>query len=209
MTAEISTHTPTEILLFWFGSEDLQAEASGTTQKYWFQRNDEFDRDIRNRFASAIDAAIAGHLNHWQDSLQGRLALILLCDQFPRNIHRGSHKAFAGDPLALEVCQSIVREGRQRELGLQQRAFAGIPFEHSESADIQQQSVDYFDQLRQDYGSDTTPAEARSAAESYYRFAVAHKQVIDRFGRYPHRNAALSRDNTPAEQTWLDNGGGF
>lgn len=206
-----SSLNPADVLQFWFGGDDLRLEPPSHQRKHWFQRNDEFDDDIRKRFGSAIEAALAGELTHWQESTEGQLALILLCDQFTRNVFRGSAKAFEGDPLALEVSQSLVRNNQQCRLGLHQRAFAGMPLEHSELPEVQAQSVAYFDQLRSEFSGDNPNIgpDAAKAAEDYYRFALAHQKVIEQFGRYPHRNAALGRKNTPQEQKWLDNGGGF
>jgi len=200
-----------DILEFWFGSDDLQHEPPAQQRAHWFRRSDEFDAEIRNRFGRAIDAALTGKLAHWAESREGQLALILLCDQFTRNVFRGTPRAFDGDPLALEICQAMVRNNQQCQLGVHQRAFAGMPLEHSELPEVQAQSVVYFDQLRSDFsdGNPEVSADAARAAEDYYRFAVAHEKVIGQFGRYPHRNAALGRKNTPQEQEWLDNGGGF
>ncbi|WP_428821060.1 DUF924 family protein [Microbulbifer sp. MCCC 1A16149] len=208
LTVTSITH-PAEVLSFWFGSQALDGEIPAQQRARWFQRNDEFDREIRNRFEKAIDAALAGELGSWSDTAEGQLALVLLCDQFTRNIYRGSPKAFAGDPIALEITQAMIRNNHQCKLGLHQRAFAGMPLEHSELAEVQAQSVAYFDQLRTDYSEDNAGPQAARLAEDYYRFAVAHQKVIEQFGRYPHRNAALDRENTPQEQEWLDNGGGF
>ncbi|WP_066964931.1 DUF924 family protein [Microbulbifer sp. Q7] len=206
-----TTATPTSVLEFWFGSDELQRDPPAHQRAHWFQRSDEFDAEILNRFGSAIDAALAGALGHWTDSTEGRLAMILVCDQFTRNVFRGTARAFAGDAVALEISQAMIRSNQQRQLALHQRAFVGMPLEHSELAEVQAQSVAYFDQLRHDFPADRpgVSEEAAKAAEDYYRFAVAHRRVIDQFGRYPHRNAALGRKNSAQEQEWLDNGGGF
>ncbi|GAB2519167.1 DUF924 family protein [Microbulbifer agarilyticus] len=203
--------TPSDVLQFWFGSIDLTAQPGKEARSRWFQRSDDFDREIARRFSSAIKHAIDGQLSSWNTSLAGQLGLILLCDQFPRNIYRGSAQAFSGDPLALEISQSLVNGDQLRELGLHQRAIVGMPLEHSERPDIQEQSVAYFQQLQQDFASDKPSAsqEDTQAAESYYRFALAHQDVIVQFGRYPHRNQALGRESTPEERHWLEQGGGF
>ncbi|MCK7597045.1 DUF924 domain-containing protein [Microbulbifer sp. CAU 1566] len=203
------TVTASEVLNFWFGSDELQAMPDIASRNRWFQKSDEFDQQIRKHFGATVEAAQAGELDHWRESSRGELALILLCDQFSRNIFRGRPTAFAGDPLALDIGQTIVRENRQGEFGLHQRAFVGMPLEHSESGEIQAQSVAYFDQLRQAFSGPGVNDSEIQAAEGYYRFAVAHKAVIDEFGRYPHRNKALGRDTSVAEQAWLNNGGGF
>ena len=207
--AVTSTVRPADVLHFWFGSDALQGEPSSKQHARWFQRSDDFDEEIRNRFGAAIDSALEGDLAHWMETCEGQLALILVCDQFTRNVFRGSAKAFAGDPMALEIAQALVRNNHQCALGLHQRAFAGMPLEHSELAEVQAQSVAYFDQLRSEYDENVAGAEAAKSADSYYRFALAHQKVIEQFGRYPHRNTALGRENTPQEQDWLDNGGGF
>nr|WP_010130907.1 DUF924 family protein [Microbulbifer agarilyticus] len=206
-----SENTPSDVLQFWFGSTDLGAMPSKEVRSRWFQRSDDFDREIELRFSSAIGRAIEGKLSNWESSLDGQLGLILLCDQFPRNIYRGSAQAFAGDPRALKISQSMADVDWQGQLGLHQRAIFGMPLEHSERSDIQRQSVAYFLRLRQDFARDKpgVSPEDTQAAESYYRFARAHQDVIEQFGRYPHRNLALGRESTPAEQQWLEQGGGF
>ncbi|MBY6189537.1 DUF924 family protein [Microbulbifer agarilyticus] len=203
--------TPSDVLQFWFGSTDLSAATSKEARTRWFQRSDDFDREIARRFSSAINQAIDGKLSSWHTSLAGQLGLILLCDQFPRNIYRGSAQAFSGDSLALSISQSVVAGGQHRQLGLHQRAIVGMPLEHSERPDVQDESVAYFLQLQQDFASDKpgVSQEDTQAADSYYRFARAHQDVIAQFGRYPHRNQALGRESTPDEQRWLEQGGGF
>lgn len=203
--------TPAAPIEFWFGSVDLHHPPPEPLRKRWFQRSDRFDEEIRSRFGTAVELALNGQLADWRDTLVGQLGLILLCDQFTRNIYRGSAKAFAGDAQALEISQALVRDNAHTQLGLHQRAFAGMPLEHSELAEVQNQSVAYFDQIQRDYAAnspDSTEKDAKAATE-YYRFAVAHQNVIQQFGRYPHRNQALGRQSTPEEQDWLDNGGGF
>ncbi|WP_299592344.1 DUF924 family protein [uncultured Microbulbifer sp.] len=206
-----ATPSPADVLHFWFGSDALTAEPAAHQRARWFLRSDEFDAEIRNRFGSAINSAQTRELAHWEETIEGRLALILLCDQFTRNIFRGTARAFDGDPLALEISQAMVRNNQQCQLGLHQRAFVGMPLEHSELVEVQAQSVAYFDHLRNSYPADSPDmsADSAKAAADYYRFAVAHQKVIEEFGRYPHRNTALERKNTPQEQEWLDNGGGF
>ena len=210
-TATPATVTAEAPIRFWFGTTDLTAAPAAEVRAHWFQRSDPFDQAIRAQFENTIDQALDGRLDHWRESLTGQLALILLCDQFTRNIFRGSARAFAGDALALEISQSMIRANTHGRLGLHQRAFAGMPLEHCELAEVQDQSVAYFAQLKQDYAEDTSGVSHADtqAAGGYHRFALAHREVIRQFGRYPHRNAALGRETTPDEQDWLDNGGGF
>ncbi|WP_043315949.1 DUF924 family protein [Microbulbifer sp. HZ11] len=203
--------SPAAILEFWFGSSDLSFTPPEPLRGRWFQRSDPFDEEIHSRFSGVVGQAFNGELDYWRDTLDGQVGLILLCDQFSRNIFRGSAAAFTGDPLALEISQAMIRDNTHTQLGLHQRAFVGMPLEHSEHPEVQEQSVAYFDQLQREFaanGTGVTSEEAKAAA-SYCRFAVAHHKVIQQFGRYPHRNQALGRESTAAEQAWLDNGGGF
>ncbi|WP_105103261.1 DUF924 family protein [Microbulbifer pacificus] len=198
--------TPSEILQFWFGTDQLEATVDDAHQRRWFTRDEAFDQKIEDRFGQLVESAIAGDLQSWRESLSGELALVLVCDQFPRNIYRATARAFAGDYLALEVALAVIERGDDARLGLCQRAFLGMPLEHAESAQMQRRSVDYFNRLRMDY---VDGASGAAQAENFYQFAVAHQNVIDEFGRYPHRNAALGRESTSAEREWLDQGGGF
>lgn len=193
------------VLTFWFGDDAPDHTPDPAQRKRWFMGGAPFDAEIRERFAPLVEAALAGDLTSWHESDTGQLALILVCDQFTRNIFRGSPRAYAGDPLALTLSQGMIRDNRQAAFGLHQRAFLGLPLEHSEQPEVQAQSVAYFAQLRQDF-ADGPEGEL---AESYYRYAVQHRDVITEFGRYPHRNAALGRQSTAAEQEWLAAGGGF
>ncbi|MFD1216456.1 MULTISPECIES: DUF924 family protein [Microbulbifer] len=202
--------TPDAVLTFWFGGHSPDHASSPQQIGRWFNGGDGFDEEIRTRFGHTVDIALAGGLDHWQQSPAEQLALILVCDQFTRNIYRGSERAFAGDPLALSTSQAMIRDNLQTGFGLDQRAFLGMPLEHSELPEVQAQSVTYFSQLQQDFSEDqgVSSADAKRA-RSYYGFAVSHRDVIERFGRFPHRNAALARDSSGEEQEWLDNGGGF
>ncbi|WP_323844621.1 DUF924 family protein [Microbulbifer magnicolonia] len=197
---------PKEILTFWFGRPQLDAAPDDRHRQRWFAGGEDFDRKIDEYFSSTVEAALDGELASWRQSLEGEMALVLLCDQFTRNIYRYTSRAYAGDPLALEIALAVIERGDDLEMGLYQRAFLGMPLEHSELPAIQQRSVDYFNRLRMDY---LNGAEGAAQAENFYQYALAHREVIDEFGRYPHRNAALGRESTPAEQKWLDQGGGF
>lgn len=197
---------PAEVLKFWFGSTQLDATVEPLYRQRWFTRSDAFDNRIEEDFGPRVEAALAGELGDWRGSPGGELALILLCDQFTRNIYRGSQRAFAGDPLARELAQATIERGDDQKMGLYQRAFLGMPLEHGESPQMQARSVAYFERLRRDYPDG---AEGAAEAERFYQYALAHRKVIEEFGRYPHRNAALGRDSTPDEQRWLEQGGGF
>ncbi|MFE1746903.1 DUF924 family protein [Coleofasciculus sp. H7-2] len=175
-----------EILDFWFGKPD---EAGyGKPRQVWFTKKPQFDEEIRTRFLQDYELAAADRLNRWKESPQSCLALILLLDQFPRNLFRGTAIAFATDSLALSAAQYAVANGFDRELLPIQRCFNYLPFEHSENLEHQRQSVELFQQLSDDPDS-----------IAYISYAVRHFEVIERFGRFPHRNQILDRETTPQE----------
>ncbi|WP_250125244.1 DUF924 family protein [Chroococcidiopsis sp. CCMEE 29] len=183
-----------EILNFWFGQPD---EANyGKQRSFWFTKTREFDREVETLFLSDYEQAVAGQLDYWKRSSRSCLALILLLDQFPRNMFRGTTKAFATDPQALSVAQHAVSKGFDKELLPVQRWFIYLPFEHSENLAHQEQCVELFASL----GNDPDSASALD-------YAIRHKSVIDRFGRFPHRNQILGRASTPEEIEFLNQPG--
>ena len=160
----------------------------------WFNGGAAFDAECRERFTDAHFAAARREHETWMDSADGALALLILLDQIPRNIFRGSGHAFATDPLALHYAARAVDAGFDQQVDAALRTFMYMPFEHSEAMDDQHRAVALF----------TAMGEA-----GYIDYAQRHLDVIARFGRFPHRNRALGRINTPDEQAWLDAGGGF
>ncbi|GAB4173791.1 MAG: DUF924 family protein [Coleofasciculaceae cyanobacterium] len=183
-----------EILEFWFGKpDDLDY---GKSRKVWFIKNPEFDREVRSRFLPVYQQAAAGELDDWKASPQGCLALIILLDQFPRNMFRGQPQAFATDPQALAYAKHAVTNSFDRELLPIQRQFIYLPFEHSENLTDQHQCIKLFSTL-QDY------PECISGVD----YAHRHFQVIERFGRFPHRNEILGRQTTPEEAEFLQQPG--
>lgn len=182
--AGMDTLTPETVVAFW---------RDAGMQK-WFQGADAFDRECDERFRDAHFRAGRRALEHWLDTAEGGLALLILLDQIPRNIFRGSGHAFATDPLARHYAQRMIDAGSDRSFDADLRGFVYLPFEHSEDLADQRHSVALF--------ADVDNAE-------YRKYAQAHLDVIERFGRFPHRNRALGRTNTPDEQAWLDAGGGF
>jgi uncharacterized protein (DUF924 family) len=194
---------PESILQFWFGAI-AGGFATATQRKRWFQPSAEFDDAIRHRFATLLDRAAAEQLNDWRITPRGALALIVLTDQFSRQIHRGRTEAFATDPVALSTARAGVAEAQDRALEFDERAFFYLPFEHSESMADQDQSVRLFTRLRDD-----TPSGLRHLTGDYLRHAKDHRDIIRRFGRFPHRNAALGRTSTPEEQAYLADAGRF
>ncbi len=160
----------------------------------WFLGGDAFDLECRARFENAHHAAARRELDAWMDDAGGALALVLLLDQIPRNVYRGSGHAFATDPLARHFAGKAIAAGHDAGFEPALRGFFYMPFEHSEAMADQDRAVALFEAL----------GEAQ-----YVQYAHAHRDVIVRFGRFPHRNRALGRQNTPEEQAWLDAGGGF
>jgi len=172
-----------QILWFWF--EDLEP-------KQHFVKDRVLDEQIRQRFAPLHKTALACELYSWRDSAAGRLAEIIVLDQFSRNIYRDQPKAFDGDNLALCLAQEAVALGMDQQLEPKSRAFLYMPYMHSESRLIQAQSVILFEQL---------------GIEDNYRFAALHRDIIERFGRYPHRNAVLGRKSSEDELSFLQEPG--
>lgn len=160
----------------------------------WFAGGTAFDARCRDHLGEAHLAAARRELDDWAANPEGSLALLLLLDQIPRNIYRDSGHAFASDGLALHFAVRALADGHDAGFEPALRAFFYLPMEHSEDADDQARAVALFEALGE---------------KSYLEFAIAHRDVIARFGRFPHRNAALGRSNTPQEQAWLDAGGGF
>ena len=184
---------PAQVLDFWF----LPAGAAGhdRPRAEWFRKDAAFDEAIRQEFSALVDDALTGRLPDWGDSAEAVLARILLLDQFTRNLFRGRARAFAGDAEALTLAERLVGSGRDKNLPPIRRWFAFMPFMHGESLIAQERSVALFDALRR---------EAQDPAfDSAYDYALRHRDIIERFGRFPHRNAALGRASTVAEEEFL------
>ncbi|MCA3218665.1 MAG: DUF924 domain-containing protein [Burkholderiales bacterium] len=181
--------SPREVLDFWFGAPG--SAERGNTRALWFTKSDATDTLIRTRFGNTVDAALRGELDHWSQDLQGALALIVLLDQFTRNIHRDTPRAFAGDAAALALAQRLTDTGLDRQLSLRERWFVYMPFEHAEDLPMQERSVALLRQL-----ADEGLAEPLD-------WAIKHRDVVARFGRFPHRNAVLGRPTTPEEEGFL------
>lgn len=180
--------TQSEILNFWF---------SETKPAQWFQKNVDFDEEIRARFEQDYKLAVQGIYDGWDGGEKGALALVILLDQFPRNMYRATEQAFASDSKALEVAKKAVLKGFDTLLNTQEKTFLYLPLEHSENLDDQHQSVQLFAKLK---GDDPV----------VYDYAKRHYDVIKKFGRFPHRNAILGRKNTKLEEEYLsDPNSGF
>jgi uncharacterized protein (DUF924 family) len=190
---------PAEVLDFWFGAPPLQPRAE------WFRKSDAFDALVRERFGLRVEQALTGALPAaWHASLPGRLAQTVVLDQFTRNLFRGSARAFAGDAQALALVQTMVANGEHTALHPLQRWFVYLPFEHAEDPALQDESVRLFAALAAEAPAGGEVAAALAAAlEGALDYAHRHRDVIQRFGRFPHRNAALGRSSSADEQAWL------
>jgi uncharacterized protein (DUF924 family) len=181
-----------EILAFWFGEPRDDKAYYDEWHSRWFTPNPQFDQEIRERFMGDYQQAAARQLTDWREEVRPGLALVLLLDQFSRNMFRGRPQAFATDALAREAATSLLQSDYDRRLLPIERAFVYMPFMHSETLVDQQYSVELFRRLAQerDY-------------LSFVTHAIEHLEVIERFGRFPHRNAILGRSSTPAEVEFL------
>lgn len=169
-----------DVLTFWFDELDFQQ---------WFQSSDELDQVIRNKFEETLYKARAGELAHWRETIEGRLAEIIVLDQFSRNIYRNQGEAFSSDDMALALAQEAVRTDEQYQLDPTKRSFVYMPFMHSESLHVQENySLHYF----KEEGMDTN-----------LPHAISHYETILKFGRFPYRNKALCRSTTEEEQAYL------
>lgn len=167
------------VLDFWFNEE---------TKPFWFAKSEEFDRQIREQFYDLWQQAAQAELSHWRETVQGRLAEIIVLDQFSRNLHRDSALAFAQDNMAIALAQEAIKQPEFKTMSVRERHFMLMPLMHSESKIIHAQAVPLFEEF--------CPQEAVD-------FELKHKVIIDRFGRYPHRNSVLGRESTAEEIEFL------
>jgi uncharacterized protein (DUF924 family) len=182
-----------QVLDFWFGTpRDPAGPERGRARAAWFTKDPTFDARIQGRFGALVDEARAGGLSDWVAEPHSALALLLVCDQFPRNIYRDRPEAFSLDVRALALAREMVARGWDVGLLPVERLFAYLPFEHSESIDDQRESLRLIGTLRED-----------PDAGGSWEWAVKHFEVIERFGRFPHRNAILGRPSTPQEEAFL------
>ena len=173
---------PADVLAFW-----LEAGP-----ERWFKKDDTFDAEVRRRFLATHEAAAAGKLSHWADTPGGALALLILLDQFPRNMFRASARSFATDPMALGLAKAAIARGFDQATPMPQRQFFYLPLMHAEDLGDQERCVALYRAL---------------GDANLSKWAELHADIIRRFGRFPHRNAVLGRTTTPEEQAFLDAGG--
>ena len=202
----MSLATPDEILEFWIGKAATSAEALGDKMSLWFKKSDETDELLRTKFGATVEALADGLAEDW--SAQGarpRLAAIIALDQFSRNIYRETPESFANDPLAAKLALRALGAGDHERFSVAEQAFLYLPLEHAENAALQVRSVELFDAM-----ATSAPSEFQGACDEWLDYARQHKDVIDRFGRFPHRNEILGRESTAEELEYLSKpGAGF
>jgi uncharacterized protein (DUF924 family) len=192
---------------FWFGPQPVTAERLERRIRFWFgdetsQVRQRRDAEIFRRFGALSERAATGELASWADGPRRRLSLILLLDQFPRNMYRGTARAFATDAPALALTLSGMQSAADAALDVVERIFFYMPLQHAESHEVQEESVAAYRRLLRE-----APEELRATFEGALRSAENHRDIIGQFGRFPHRNRALARANTPLESEWLKVGG--
>ncbi|MDO5289635.1 MAG: DUF924 family protein [Pseudomonadota bacterium] len=197
--------TPADVLAFWLGAYPLSLEAMQRVQGQWFRKDEAFDARLREHFAPTLAAALRGELDAWVTQPEGRLALLIVLDQFTRNAFRGQPGSFAGDARALALAQEGLALGHDQHVPPMARIFCYLPLEHAEDLACQARSVALFAALAAD-----PQAQPRAFFEATLDYARRHEEVIRRFGRFPHRNAILRRDSSAEERAYLAQpGSGF
>ena len=187
-----------EILDFWFGELNELGCASPSQRKLWWTKSDSFDEAIRSEFLDDYEAVAGGEREAWRSTARGTLAYIIVLDQFSRNMFRDTPKMFAADPLAREACCEGLDVGFDQELAFDEQVFFYLPLEHSEATHDQERCHELFSRM-----CETAPEALESDADYYLDFAKRHRAIIDRFGRYPHRNEILGRASTEEEIEFL------
>ncbi len=190
--------TQQDVLDFWFGKDTDDARIAKNKWQSWWTKTDGTDRAIEQRFGTLVADASDGKLDDWTATPRDQLALILVLDQFSRNIFRDTPQAFACDDKALGLTLMALEEEMDRHLRPIERIFLYLPLEHSESLEHQRRCVKLTEALERE-----VPEDWRATFESFTRYAVAHCDVIKRFGRFPHRNVILDRESTPEELEFL------
>jgi len=186
------------ILAFWFREQELSAPQIDRRMDIWFGEDEVFDHECKKEFSDEVSKASEGKLDHWAHEPRGRLALILLLDQFRRNIYRNTAEAFALDKAALKHCVEGAMEKKDKGLTPIQRAFYYMPLQHTESRKVQAKSIEIYRRL-----ADAVSPTYRETFETIAQFAELHHDIVEQFGRFPHRNSLLNRPNTAEEDEYL------
>jgi len=191
-----------EILNFWFGDSLDSLDAIAARKVSWFVQSDAFDRTIATRFGSLPERALRGEFDGWSREPRPALALVLVLDQLPRNLYRGNARSFEFDSKACEIALLAIEADFDQKLHPLEASFLYLPLEHSEDLLLQDRSVELFESL-----VSRAPVDLRPMFEQFSVYAIRHREVIRRFGRFPHRNAVLRRRSTREELAYLESGG--
>jgi len=196
----IATSDPEEVLSYWFpeGINDADPETRRRQLQRWMAGGPEVDREITERFGEVLEQARRGELDHWAETARGRLALIVVLDQFSRNVYRGSPLSYTQDEKALRLAVEGIDLGMDRELGSMERFFFWLPLGHSENLSLHERSVSHAEEE-----AANAPSHLKAGAEFGVSQAKAARDIIARFGRHPHRNELLGRDSTAEELKYL------
>ena len=187
-----------DVLSFWLGRPAEDAEALNAKFMRWYQGGETMDAQVRQRYSALIERALRGELEHWRMSKSGRLALIVMLDQFTRNIYRATPRAYAGDARALELALEVLRDGSYETYSQEEQLFVSMPLVHAEDYELLTRAVGLAAQLALSAAEPLQPSWARG-----YERVKHYRSIIARFGRFPHRNGILGRVSTPAELTFL------
>ncbi len=191
-----------DLLHWWFGQGTSATEIAAEKQRLWFGYRPQQDAEARERFGALVEQALNGDLQDWAELPEGWLALVLLLDQLPRMIHRNTPRAFAGDERAQQLVRDGIAHGGDMLLSPIQRVFIYLVLEHAENLAVQDLAVAHFTALR-----DIAAEHEQALFRDFLDYAERHREVISRFGRFPHRNAILGRDSSDAEQSFLQQPG--
>jgi uncharacterized protein (DUF924 family) len=186
------------VLQFWFGDVDALGRSDVKHSRRWFMKDEAFDREIAQLFGETYTEVRGGLREAWLDDPRGRVAYVIVLDQFPRNMFRGTARMFEGDRQALAAAVEGVARHDDAELNVNERSFLYMPYMHSEDIDMQERSVALFKDL-----TETAPSELRASMLSAVQYAEKHREIITRYGRFPHRNTVLGRQSTPEELAFL------
>lgn len=190
------------VLRFWFGNAERDADVFREAAGRWFKKDEAFDAEIRRQFGDLHAKAAAGKLGEWAESPRGRLALIIVLDQFSRNLYRNDPRAFSCDDRALGLAREGIEAGDDTQLRVVERSFFYMPFMHSENLQDQERCIELFENLLSE-----APEDCRASIQNNVKYARAHRDIVARFGRFPHRNAALGRQSTAEETEFLQQPG--
>jgi len=188
-----------DIHRFWFAGCETDPVAATARGDVWFRSSSDLDLQIRERFGSTIQEAARGELSSWQETPRSCVSLVVVLDQFPRNAFRNTAAAFDNDPAALAIVRRAIAACHPDKLTIVERAFLLMPYQHVEDLESQREGMQHFEHL-----AATAPAQWRAFAENTLQFARSHLEIIERFGRFPHRNRMLRRSSTLAEREYLD-----